>query len=129
MRFKVVLLASVLMAVAFAGCANISCGNCVNIAFQGQGSGSDSKSLECGTSGSIAHGVQGQGSVTVRVTDGEGKEIYSRSFDGQGQGGETDKISGAAGTWTLTVTRGGSSSFGGFGGGFQGQYGITMACD
>lgn len=104
--------------VLLAGCAF----QATSVAISGQGmmDGTETKTLECDGSGQIAIGVQGEGSVAVRVTDGGGATVYTGTF-GTGQEGETKSISGAEGTWTLTVTFSGAF-------GFNGQYGVTLSC-
>ncbi len=114
----VLLLASVVMTTAMSGCFD----NSVVIAGQGGdfGSGSKSKSLEClDGHGTVTMGVQGGGSITVKVTDGDGSTIFSESFSGGGQEGQAQKLSGAVGTWTLSVSTNGA---------FGGQYSVTLSC-
>jgi hypothetical protein len=93
-------------------------GNSITVAGQGYSTGSQSKTLQCGTTGSIELGVQGAGSLTVKVTDGAGQQVFSQSA-GTGQNGSTQSLNGKEGTWTLTV----STGFG-----YSGQYGIVLTC-
>ncbi len=84
------------------------------------GSGTKSKSLEClDGAGTITMGVQGGGSISVKVTDGDGNTIFTESFSGGGQEGQAQKITGNSGTWTLSVTT--NAAFGG-------QYSVTLSC-
>ena len=94
-------------------------GNAVTVSGQGYSSGSKSKSIDCGTSGSIAAGNQGAGKLTVSVTDGAGKEIFRSGDFGAGQNGDAKQLTGAAGEWTLKV----STGFG-----YAGQWAITLTC-
>lgn len=124
MRLFVV--ASLLLAFSLAGCVGDS-----NTSIAGQGSkeGTASRELDCGDTGQLAIGVQGEGRVTISVVDGSGSRIYSESFSGGGQQGESTTLRGNAGTWTLQATFSGTSSFPGMPDpGFQGQWGITLSC-
>ncbi len=105
--------------IALSGCA----GGISSVAISGQGAkqGAETRTLDCGSNGTIAVGFQGQGTVTVTVTDGAGAAIYTETFQG-GQEGASQTLSGAAGEWTLRAT------FSGLYGGYQGQYGITLTC-
>lgn len=94
-------------------------GNAVTVSGQGYTSGSKTKTLDCGTSGTLASGNQGTGKLTVTVTDGDGQTIYSNGDFGAGQSGQAQKLSGTPGTWTLRV----SAGFG-----YAGQWGITLTC-
>ncbi len=94
-------------------------GNSVTVAGQGVSSGSKTKSLDCGKTGTVASGSQGTGKLHVSVTDGDGKTIFSSGDFGAGQDGQAQKVSGAAGTWTLKV----STGFG-----YAGQWAITLTC-
>lgn len=94
-------------------------GNAVTVTGQGFTSGSKSKSLDCGATGTLASGNQGTGKLTVSVTDGDGKTIFSSGDFGAGQDGQAQQIHGAPGTWTLKV----STGFG-----YAGQWAITLTC-
>lgn len=110
-------LAAVGCAVLVAGCM---AGNSVSIAGQGYMSGTKTKTLSCSTgSGHIALGVQGSGKMAVSVSDGSGATIYSNGGIGSGQDGESQALTGKAGTWTLKVSTGL---------GFSGQYAISLSC-
>ncbi|HEX2066673.1 MAG TPA: hypothetical protein VHI93_07665 [Candidatus Thermoplasmatota archaeon] len=98
-----------------AGCAG---GDSVTIAGQGYMTGTQTKTLSCGTSATLTLGAQGGGSLTVKVTDGAGAQVYSQSV-GSGQDGSHQDLSGKEGTWTLIVSTGV---------GYGGQYGIILAC-
>ena len=113
MRF--LLLPVLLGAVLLSGCM----GNAVTISGQGYATGTKTRTLDCGTEGQIALGIQGAGHMSVSVEDGDGKTIYNNSNLGAGQDGQAQTLHGAAGTWTLRV----STGFG-----YSGQYGITLSC-
>lgn len=99
-----------------AGCAST---NSVTIASQGMSAGSESRSLDCGETGTISLGIQGAGKISVKVTDGDGATIYDKSDLSAGQDGESKTLEGAEGSWTLTVSKGA---------GFAGQFGIVLTC-
>lgn len=94
-------------------------GNAVTVSGQGVSSGTKSRTLECGGSGHVAAGNQGAGKMSVSVTDGDGKTIFTSSDFGAGQDGKAQKLTGEPGTWTLKV----STSFG-----YAGQWGVTLTC-
>ncbi len=122
---KHIILAIALITI-LSGCAgqgaNFGSGQQAAIAGQGMMSGSETRSLECSEKAQIAVGVQGAGNVEVKVTDGSGAVVYTKSFDGGGQEGETKSLSGVTGTWGLKVIFTGSY------GGFSGQYGVYLRC-
>jgi len=115
-RLVQLLVLTVLAAAVLAGCV----GNSVSIAGQGYAAGTKTKTLQCAAGhGNLAFGVQGAGKMAISVTDGSGATIYSDGGVGAGQDGQSQPLSGKAGTWTLKV----STGFG-----FSGQYAITMSC-
>lgn len=105
----------VVAALLLSGCT----GNAVTVTGQGYTTGTKSKSLDCGTVGHVAAGNQGAGKLTVRVTDGDGQEIFRSSDFGAGQDGEAKRLTGEPGDWTLYV----STGFG-----YAGQWAITLTC-
>jgi hypothetical protein len=106
---------------ALAGCT----GNAATVAGQGYQSGTQSKSITCGSagtaSGTVAYGEQGIGKLHVKVTDGKGSTIHETGGNGanMGQSGGSQAVHGEAGTWTLAVDTGI---------GFAGQWAITLSC-
>lgn len=94
-------------------------GNAVTVAGQGVSSGTQSKSLDCGATGTVSSGNQGTGKMTVKVTDGGGATIFSSGDFGAGQSGQAEQLSGEPGTWTLKV----STGFG-----YAGQWAVTLTC-
>lgn len=114
MRFAL-LLSAALCAVLLAGCT----GNAVTVAGQGYKTGTETRTLTCGEHGNLALGVQGAGKMSVSVTDGAGKTIFSEGGVSAGQDGTAQELHGEPGTWTLKV----STGFG-----YSGQYGITLSC-
>ena len=114
MRTFVVALLAV-PALLLSGCM----GNAVTVSGQGVSSGTQTKTLDCGMTGTVASGNQGTGKMSVSVTDGDGQTIFSDGDFGAGQGGQAQKLSGAAGTWTLKV----STGFG-----YAGQWAVTLTC-
>jgi len=103
-------------ALALSGCVGAS----ATVAGQGYQSGTQSRSVTCGTVGHLAYGSQGSGALHVSVTDGAGTKVYEASTGYQmGQGGQAQDIQGKAGTWTLSVDTGA---------GYAGQWGVTLSC-
>ena len=116
LRLPLLTIGIALLALLLAGCV----GNSVTVAGQGYTSGTKTKTLDCGSGkGTISLGVQGAGKMEVSVTDAGGKTLFSDGGVGSGQNGQSQALSGQAGTWTLRV----STGFG-----FSGQYGITLTC-
>lgn len=109
------LLAATLAALLLSGCIG---GNSIRIAGQGFHQGEQSRTLGCGTTAQLAFGIQGAGSIQVRVVDGGGAEVFEQSV-GMGQDGGMQQITGKQGTWRLVV----STGFG-----YGGQYAISLTC-
>lgn len=108
-------LSALLLVAGLAGCTG---SHSVSVAGQGYASGTQSKTVECGTSATISLGAQGGGSLTVTVKDGAGSQVFSQTVS-SGQDGTSQSLSGKTGTWTLSVATGM---------GFGGQYGIVLSC-
>lgn len=128
MDARVPAVALFLLAVALSGCANGQFGSYgdgkeILIGGNGQKTGSESKNLECSSEAQVAVGFNGQGTIKVTVKDGSGAKVYEKSFNGNGQEGETKEIPGEPGTWKLTVSFSGT-----YVGGWNGQYGIYLRC-
>jgi hypothetical protein len=86
----------------------------------GVSSGKQTKSISCtNTITSLDRDLSGSGAPTIQVTDGSGKTVYSDDgTDVQGSVDDSQSISGANGTWTLTVDPQG----------FSGTLKITLHC-
>lgn len=71
-----------------------------------------------GTKATVAWGGQGTGTVTVKIKDAAGKEVFSKDFSGAGQAGGTHATQvGKAGAWTITISAKVA---------FQGQVGVAV---
>lgn len=112
---RTVLATAVISSLLLAGCM----GNAVTVSGQGYMSGSKTKSIDCGATAHLAAGSQGSGKLVVSVKDGDGKEIFRSGDYGAGQSGQSQKLTGLPGSWTLTV----STGFG-----YVGQWGVTLSC-
>ena len=120
------LLSLFLLAVVLSGCSasngadGQSAASAGNLAYNGASPGSNSSKFTCGTTGEVNFSSNlGSGSLTVTVKDGSGATVYSKTTSGPGQASESKSAKGAAGTWQVTATRGGS---------FTGQYAINVGC-
>src|SRR5688500_18111149 len=83
---------------ALAGCIGDS-GGSASVSFDGSGNGSHDDSADCDSDGTlVASGQVDQGQVDVRVTDGDGRAVFSRQFDG-GANLDAEALDGASGTW------------------------------
>lgn len=122
--FPFLVLASVATLFLLAGCAGDSGGH-ANVSFNGSGNGSTEDSTHCDADGTIlAHGTVDNGQVTIRVKDGDGREVYSKMYDG-GFNVDTDKVAGASGSWKLTASRSSDTLLGSE---FKGDYDVTLNC-
>jgi hypothetical protein len=98
-----------------------------SLAYQGASTGQHQSTFQCDGSGTISVGAQmGSGSLTVTLRDAAGTTAYSRTFSGASQSSDSRGVMGAEGTWTLAAQRSSGSSQ--FGGGWSGQYGISVQC-
>lgn len=61
----------------------------------------------------VAFQVGGAGSVSVKISDADGDQVFSRSFSGSGGDQSGKELTGAAGEWTIDI------DFGQWSGGFQ----------
>lgn len=90
-----------------------------SLAYNGSGSGTQSDDFQCDGTGTVDWSVNnGGGSITITVTDGSGAQVFSKSHGSFGQAAQSKSISGAAGEWTVKVTRSG----------FSGQYAVSVDC-
>jgi hypothetical protein len=107
-----------------AGCIGDS-GGSATVAYDGTGNGIDQDQTKCDDDGTlVASGQVDAGQVDVRVTDGDGHELFSQRFDG-GANLETQALDGASGTWTLRATRSSDSLLGAE---FSGDYSFRLSC-
>lgn len=123
------LVAACALAVLLAGCSdgqvsNDAGGQSVSgegsLAYNGASAGSHSDKTECGATGELhVNSNMGSGSLTVTVKDSSGRSLASETYNKVGQTTESLDLSGAAGTWTLSATRGS---------GFTGQYTLHVQC-
>lgn len=102
-------------ALLLAGCM----GNVATVSGQGYTTGTKTKTLDCGATGSVALGSQGSGKLAVSVLDGDGATVFHSNDFGAGQGGKAQRVTGVPGEWTLRVNTG-------FG--YAGQWAITLTC-
>lgn len=82
-------------------------------------SGSETYSWDnSGTRAMVSWGGQASsGSFTLTIKDSTGKQVYTRSFSGAGQGGSSENTApGAPGSWTATIAFTG----------FTGQMGLSV---
>ncbi len=92
------------------------------VSYSGSGAGSSQGRVRC--SGDSADSVDvrvehdARGGFTVMVMDGEEKTVWSRAVPA-GDGTVEETLSGAAGTWSLEVTRRSD---------FDGEYRVRMEC-
>lgn len=115
MRLLPTLAVVCLAALLLPGCL----GNAVTVSGQGYMSGSKSKSLDCGATGTLAMGSQGTGRLSVTVTDGDDNVVFQSGDYGAGQNGQGQSITGVPGSWTLRVSTGL---------GYVGQWAVTLSC-
>ena len=100
-----------------------------SLAYQGASAGEHSSTFDCDSGeASVSVGGQlGSGSVTVTVRDADGATVYTRTFNGPGQSADSRRSdAGEPGEWTVSASRRAGSDM--YGGGWSGQYGISVAC-
>lgn len=109
---------------ALAGCIGDSGGSAA-VSFDGSGNGSHDDSTKCDSDGTlVASGSVDEGQVDVRVTDDDGRTVFSRQFDG-GMNLDAQSLDGASGTWTLRAVRTSDSLLGSE---FSGNYAFRLSC-
>lgn len=124
MALRHTLLLCALAALALAGCTGDSGGR-ASVSFDGNGNGSHDDSTSCNSDGTlVAHGQVDDGQVTARITDSDGKQLYTKTFDG-GFNADGERLNGASGSWRITATR---SSDTVLGTPFRGDYTFTLTC-
>jgi hypothetical protein len=107
-----------------AGCVGDS-GENARLHYKGDGVGTDEDSAKCDSDGTLSStGDVESGQVEITVTDGDGKGIYAKTFDG-GMNVDGEALDGAKGEWTLRATRTSDTILGG---GFNGSYSVLMTC-
>ncbi|HET6399040.1 MAG TPA: hypothetical protein VFH47_05750 [Candidatus Thermoplasmatota archaeon] len=107
------------LAVAGALLAGCVAPSTATLSGQGYQSGTQSRSIECGSRAYVTVGTQGTGPFAVTVTDGAGRVVYEESSTSAGQGGQSQELRGEKGTWTVQVSTGV---------GYAGQYAVTLGC-
>lgn len=96
-----------------------------SLEFEGRDSGNHSDSAECDEDATLTGtGNIEDGTIQVTVTDGSGAMKFEKTYDG-GVDAEGERMEGASGEWTLTVTRAGDDLLGDE---FHGQYAFTLTC-
>ena len=110
---------------ALAGCAGNALTAEAKLNYDGNENGSHSDKADCDADGSLAaSGQVRDGSVRVTVTDGEGNQVYSESFDGAIDVSGA-RLDGDSGTWTLRAVRSGDDLVGDQ---FSGDYDFYLDC-
>ena len=90
-----------------------------SVSFDDAGDGAHDDSTQCTDGASLyGGGLVDDGQVQVTVTDGEGDQVFSGSYD-DAVDLEAENLEGADGTWKVTAQRDG---------GFSGDYLFTLLC-
>ena len=122
------LLLSACLAALLAGCADDSDAQShgtASVSYDGNDAGTEDDSVDCDDDATLAGtGSVDEGSIHVTVTDGNGAEQYSETFDGDVDA-DAERMDGGEGEWTLTVVRTGDALIGGD---FDGSYTFTLTC-
>ncbi len=101
----------------------------VQFAKNGQFAGHvEDHTLDCDEDGTLGVMVNGQGRLLFTVTDANGTVIREYEFNGQSSEAHQSDLSGAAGTWTITITAGDENPLPLQPPAFQGQYAGEMTC-
>lgn len=95
------------------------------LSYEGQQSGDHQETADCDEDGRITgSGNVEDGTLTVKVTDGGGEELWSKEFDGA-VNFDSAPLSGASGTWTIKADRSGDDLAGDE---FNGEYTFNLSC-
>jgi hypothetical protein len=118
-----VLLASLATAAMVSGCT--AAGAAASVVFDGKGNGVNDDSAKCRDKGTLTgSGHVDDGQVTVRVTDGDGHELLSKTYQSGDIPVDAKGLAGNTGTWTVEATRSGSDLFSDF----NGHYTFRLDC-
>ncbi len=135
------LVAALMLAVALSGCVNGSFSQGTDSSGSGQSAQADgtvffqgtrnagfadSDPFQCDGDASVSGWVQGQGSVLIEVKDADGTVVSRVDFDGQGQEGIEEDVTGTPGQWSLDVQVRPGANY--YPSGFQGQYWFNVYC-
>jgi hypothetical protein len=108
---------AVVVAVSSSACA-VGIPSSAEIDGTGESSGPQTQTASCGTFATLDRYFAGSGDADIQVTDGAGKSIYETPADVTGEINDQVNLTGAAGTWTLTVSPSA----------FAGQFKVTLQC-
>ncbi|MFA5943861.1 MAG: hypothetical protein WC876_05270 [Candidatus Thermoplasmatota archaeon] len=113
-----------MLLLALPGCIGDS-GGSATVSYDGTGNGTDTDRTSCNDDGTlVSSGQVDAGQVDVRVTDGDGRTVFTQQFDG-GANLDAQAIQGADGTWTLTASRSSDTILGSP---FSGHYSFRLSC-
>ena len=109
---------------AVSGCIGDS-GGSARVSYQGNENGSHDDSTTCDSDGTLTASANvREGQVDIRVTDGEGRALFSQQFDG-GANLDAQALEGSSGTWRISAVRTSDSLLGTP---FEGDYSFRLAC-
>lgn len=110
---------------ALSGCIGDS-GGAASVSFDGTGNGTHDDTTKCDSDGTlVSSGQVDEGQVDIRVTDGDGRTVFSQQFDG-GANLNAQPLDGASGTWTIRATRSSDTIL--VDSPFSGDYAFRLSC-
>lgn len=121
-------LLALVIAVGMAGCT-VEDGKVksqsATLSYEGEQSGSHEERSDCDEDGQVTgSGRIEDGTLRVKITDGGGDEVWSKTFDGE-VSLDSDSLNGASGEWTISADRSGNDLAGDE---FNGQYTFNLSC-
>ena len=125
MKTLLLALASLTLLAGCAGNDDVNEAKVASLEYEGNESGTHEDSVDCDKDARLAGtGNVDDGTLEVTVTDGSGAMQFEKTYNA-GVEADGERMSGASGQWTLTVTRAGDDLVGD---GFNGQYTFTLTC-
>lgn len=119
------LLIAAALALLFAGCMDNKLAGGTTLSYDGNQSGTHKETEDCDEDGRVTgSGNVEDGQLHVRVMDGSGDELWSKTFDGAVDFDSTS-LNGASGAWTISADRSGNDLAGDE---FNGEYTFNLSC-
>lgn len=117
--------ATLLLAILVAGCMGSGELGGTTLSYDGTESGTHKETKGCDEDGRVTgSGNVEDGQLHVKVMDGSGDELWSKTFDGNVDFDST-ALSGASGEWSISAERTGNDLAGDE---FNGEYTFNLSC-
>ena len=100
-------------------------GGAASVSYEGDQNGSHDDSTKCDSDGTLTASANvREGQVDIRITDGEGRSLFSQQFDG-GANLDAQALEGSSGTWRISAVRTSDTLLGSQ---FSGDYNFRLVC-